>query len=255
LGANVACSAIDWPADIVTGAARPLALNAPPVTAICATCTSLCPEFFTVTACVTVPFTSTFPKFSVVALKESCDVPAALFPLSFTCVEDPCEVIAINVPDADPDVEPVYATVNLVDWPGLINMGIASPEVANSIALDASCVMVTASLPVLVSVAICVAFCPTGTLAKVMSDGEICIASCGVSFAFAVFAKPAQPLTTVPPQVTIANIAAIPHPCRLPAFDSPTPLLFAAFTLAISSPPPLHSVRQSTASTRARNTG
>jgi len=245
---------MDCPADMVTGAAMPLTLYAPPVTAIWAICISLCPEFFSVIACVTFPFTSTFPKFSVVALKESCDVPAALFPLSFTCVEDPCEVIAINVPEADPDVAPANTTVNLVDWPGLINMGMASPEVANSIALDASCVMVTASSPVLVSVAICVAFCPTGTLANVMSDGEICTASCGVSFAFAVFAKPAQPLST-PPQVAIANIAAIPHPCRLPALHSPTPLLFARFTLAISSPPPLHSVRQSTASTRVRNTG
>jgi len=163
--------------------------------------------------------------------------------------------MAINVPEADPDVEPVNTTENLADWPGLINMGIASPEVANSIALDASCVIVTASLPVLVSVAICVAFCPTGTLAKVISEGEICTASCGVSFAFEVFPNPAQPLNTVPPHVTIANIAAIPRPCRLPACDSPTPLLFAAFTLAISSPPPLHSKRQTTASTRARNTG
>jgi hypothetical protein len=232
LGANVACSVIDWPAAIVTGAAIPLALNAPPVTATCETCTSVCPEFFSVTACVTVAFTSTFPKFSVVALRESCDVPA-LFPLSFTCVEDPCEVIAINVPDADPDVEPVYATVNVVDWPALSNMGVASPDVANSIALDASSVIVTASLPVLVSVAVCVALCPARTLAKVMSDGEICTASCGVSFAFDVLAKPAQPLST-PPHVAIANIAAIAHPCRLPALHSPTPLLFAAFTLAIS---------------------
>jgi hypothetical protein len=144
--------------------------------------------------------------------------------------------MAINVPDADPDVEPVYTTLNFADWPGPINMGVASPEVANSIALDASCVMVTASLPVLVSVAICVAFCPTAKLAKVISDGEICTASCGVAFAFAVFAKPAQPLPTVAPHVTTANIAAIPHPCRLPAFDSPARLLLAAFTLAMSSP-------------------
>jgi hypothetical protein len=245
---------MDWPADIVTGAAMPLVLNSPPVTAICAICKSLCPEFFNVTACVTVPFTSTFPKFSVFALNESCDFPFA-FPLSFTCDEDPpCEVIAINVPDADPDVEPVNTTVNLADWPGLINMGVASPEVANSIALDASCVIVTGSSPVLVSVAICVAFCPTVTLPKVISDGEICTAACGVSFAFDVFAKPAQPLST-PPHVTIANIAAIPHTWLLPASHSPTPFIFAAFTLAISSPPPLHSVRQSTASKRARNTG
>jgi hypothetical protein len=147
--------------------------------------------------------------------------------------------MAINVPDVEPDVEPVYTTVNLADWPGLINMGVASPEVANSIALDASSVMVTASLPVLVSVAIFVAFCPTATLGKVMSDGEICTASCGVGFAFAVFAKPAQPLTTVPPHVTIANIAANPQPCRLPIFDWPARFVFAAFTLAIWSPPPI----------------
>jgi hypothetical protein len=147
--------------------------------------------------------------------------------------------MAINVPDVDPDVDPVYTTLNLADWPGFINRGVASPEVANSIALDASSVMVTASLPVLVSVAICVAFCPTATLAKVMSDGKICTASCGVSFAFAVFAKPAQPLTPIPPHVTIANIAAIPHPCRLPAVDCPAPFVFAAFTLAICSPPPI----------------
>jgi hypothetical protein len=132
----------------------------------------------------------------------------------------------------------VYTTVNLADWPGLINMGVASPEVANSIALDASSVMVTDSLPVLVSVAIFVAFCPTATLGKVMSDGEICTASCGVGFAFAVFAKPAQPLTTVTPHVTIANIAAIPQPCRLPV-DWPARFVFAAFTLAIWSPPPI----------------
>jgi hypothetical protein len=163
--------------------------------------------------------------------------------------------MAINVPDADPDVEPVYATVNLADWPGRINMGVASPEVANSIALDASSVIVTAWLLVLVSVAICVAFFPTGTLAKVISDGEICTASCGVSFAFEVLANPAQPLNTVAPHVTIANIAAIPQACRWPAFDWPTPFVFAAFTLAISYPPPLHSVRQSTAWARARNTG
>jgi hypothetical protein len=147
--------------------------------------------------------------------------------------------MAISVPDADPDVEPVNTTLKLADWPGLINMGVASPEVANSVALDASCVIVTASLPVLVSVALCVAFCPTATLPKVISDGEICTASCGVSFAFAVSAKPAQPLNSGPPHATTANIAAIPHPCRLPAFDSPAPFVLAAFTLAISSPPPI----------------
>jgi hypothetical protein len=38
--------------------------------------------------------------------------------LSFTCDEfPPCEVMAINVPDVDPDVELVNTTANLADWP------------------------------------------------------------------------------------------------------------------------------------------
>jgi hypothetical protein len=104
-GANVACSAIDWPADIVTGAATPLTLNAPPVTPICVICKSLLPEFFSVTAWVTFPFTSTFPKLSAVVLNDSCDADDDPDPLSFTCEDPPCEVIAVNVPVADPDVE------------------------------------------------------------------------------------------------------------------------------------------------------
>ena len=58
----------------------------------------------------------------------------------------------------------------------------------------------------------------------------------GAGFALAVFAKPAQPLPTVAPHVTTANIAAIPHPCRLPAFDPPARLVLAVFTLAICVP-------------------
>ena len=92
-------------------------------------------------------------------------------------------------------------------------------------------------------------------MSKVMSDGEICTASCGVSFAVDVFANPAQPLSTVPPHSATANIAAIPHRCRLLALNSLTPFVFAPFTLAMSSPPPLHSVRQSTAQMRVKNTG
>jgi hypothetical protein len=71
---------MDWPADIVTGAASALTLNAPPVTAICATCTSLCPEFFNVTACVTLPFTTHSEIQCLVALNESCDAPQQHFP-------------------------------------------------------------------------------------------------------------------------------------------------------------------------------
>src|SRR5260370_28617997 len=115
-GENVACSAIDWPGDIVTGAATPLTLNAPPVTPICVICKSLLPEFFSVTAWVTFPFTSTFPKLSAVVLNDSCDADEDPDPpLSFTCADPPCEVIAVNVPVADPDVDLCDTTCNLAD--------------------------------------------------------------------------------------------------------------------------------------------
>jgi hypothetical protein len=127
--------------------------------------------------------------------------------------------------------------VNRADWPGLIIIGVASPEVPNSIALDANCVIVTVSFPVLVSVAICVAFCPTGTDPKLMSDGEIWTASCGVRFVFEVFASPAQPLKIATPLVNIANIAAAPRPRLFITLNSLAPFSFAAFPLAISSPP------------------
>jgi hypothetical protein len=101
---------MDWPADIVTGTATALKLKGPPVTPICVICTSLVPEFFTATACVTLPLTSTFPKLSAFALNESCD-DAAAAPLSFSLDDDPpCEVIAVSVPEADPDVELVNTT-------------------------------------------------------------------------------------------------------------------------------------------------
>jgi hypothetical protein len=101
---------MDWPADIVIGTATPLELNAPPLTPICVICTSFVPEFFSATACVTLPLTSTFPKLSLVVLNESCDDPAAA-PLSFTLDDDPpCEVIAVSVPEDDPDVELVNST-------------------------------------------------------------------------------------------------------------------------------------------------
>ena len=67
------------------------------------------PEFFNVTACVPLPFTSTLPKFNAVALSESAE--PLLDPLSFT-FEDPLprEVIAIKVPEPSPEVVPVYVT-------------------------------------------------------------------------------------------------------------------------------------------------
>jgi hypothetical protein len=73
VGANVACSAVDCPAAIVTGAANPLMLNAAPAKLTCETAISLDPELVSVTACVLLPFTSTVPKFNPDVLSESFD--------------------------------------------------------------------------------------------------------------------------------------------------------------------------------------
>jgi hypothetical protein len=92
---------------------------------------------------------------------------------------------------------------------------------------------VTVWFPVLVRVAVWVAFCPTLTLAKFMFDGEICTTSCGVGLVFEVFANPAQPLHTAPLHATMANIAVLAQSRRLLAPSSVALLVFAAFTIAI----------------------
>jgi hypothetical protein len=101
---------------MVRGATIPLALNPVPVTPTCMTCTSVCPEFFKVTAWVLLPFTRTLPKFNEVALSDSCEADLPDDPRSFTFDDPlPCEVIAVKVPELSPEVVPVYVTWNFAD--------------------------------------------------------------------------------------------------------------------------------------------
>jgi hypothetical protein len=86
-----------------------------------------------------------------------------------------------------------------------------------------------------------------------MTDGVISTVACGVAAAFDVFANPAQPLSTAAPHASIANIAAVPQTRRLLAPDPSA--LFVVLALAIASPPALRTERQTTASTRVKNTG
>ena len=56
------------------------------------------------------PFTETLPKFRLLVLSASFAEVVAADPLSFTFDEDPCDVIAVSVPEAVPEVEPVNTT-------------------------------------------------------------------------------------------------------------------------------------------------
>jgi hypothetical protein len=56
------------------------------------------------------PFTETLPKFRLLALSASFAEFVAADPLSFTLDEEPREVIAVSVPEAVPEVEPINAT-------------------------------------------------------------------------------------------------------------------------------------------------
>ena len=60
-----------------------------------------------------------------------------------------------------------------ISSPGSSVSGVVKPETANPVELSASCVTVTESFPVLVSVAVCVVVCPTVVFGKVIMDGEI----------------------------------------------------------------------------------
>src|SRR5262249_37260299 len=152
------------------------------------------PEFLRVTAWVLVPSTSTLPNLRLLALRESCEAFLPALPFSLTLVEPPPrEVMALRVPETVPVVELLKATLNCVDWPGARVSGTAMPEAENSDDDRLSWVMLTDWLPVLVSVASCVAVVPTETFGKLKDAGEICTSS-GVRFEFEVLASPAQPL-------------------------------------------------------------
>jgi hypothetical protein len=107
--------------------------------------------------------------------------------------------------------------------------------------------MVTESSLVFVSIAVWVAFWPAATFENVISDGLIWIASCGVELASEVVANPAQPLITVALDVTIANSAATAQPPRVLARCSFSVHFIPGFVFAMSAPPALRSVRQTTA--------
>jgi hypothetical protein len=174
VGANVACNAMDWPAGNVTGAATPLTLKPAPLTASCEIFKSLLPEFLTVTAWVLVPSTSTLPNLRLLVLNESCEAFLPELPFNFTFEEPPPrEVMALSVPETVPVVELLKATLNCADWPGASVSGIGRPEAENSDDDKLSCVMLTDWLPVLVSVASCVAVLPTETFGKLKAAGVI----------------------------------------------------------------------------------
>ena len=56
------------------------------------------------------PFTETLPKFRLLVLSARFAEVVAADPLSLTFDEDPCIVIAVSVPEAVPEFEPVNTT-------------------------------------------------------------------------------------------------------------------------------------------------
>jgi hypothetical protein len=131
---------------------------------------------------------------------------------------------------------------------------VASPEVENCVEETDNCETVTASLLVLVSVAVCSVFCPIGAVGKEIIAGEICTTSCGVGFA-ELLVKPAQPVSSQ----LAAAIAAIdeadrkifPALFQVPALPFPT----TAKSLAIPAPSAPVFCVQTRASQRVKNTG
>jgi hypothetical protein len=81
--------------------------------------------------------------------------------------------MALSVPETVPAVELLNATLNCADWPGASVNGIATPEVENSDDDKLNCVILTGWLPVLVTVASCVAVLPTETFGKLNDAGVI----------------------------------------------------------------------------------
>lgn len=160
------------PAAIVVDVEIPVTLIPVPVTSMFENPKVMFPLFFTVIGTESVVPTATLPKLTVVGFAEpSASMPVPLSPTVVT------EVDALLVMDRPPAALPsavgVKVTVNVFCAPALTVAGVARFVVYGPLALAEEILRVT--LPVLVSVTLCVPVLPTSTPVKFTDAGLIAI--------------------------------------------------------------------------------
>lgn len=170
-GAKVAEKALDWPAARVRGNARPLRLKPVPLAVAAVTVTAAEPVLVSVTLCVELPPTITFPKLMLAGVALSSRLAPA--PLRAMTVG---ELVAVLVTATLPLALPALAGAKVALMARLCPaVKVLGKLVGATLKPGPDAVielMVTWAVPVLVNVTLWVLALPTFTVPKLMLAGE-----------------------------------------------------------------------------------
>lgn len=172
VGANCALNDVLPPALIVTGTVKPLMLKPVPEALAAEIVTLAVPEFVSVIDCDVLPPTRTLPKFTLEGFAVS--VPCDPVPLRAIEAGEPGALLVIEMlPVALPAVVGANWAVNDVFAPALMVVGMGRPLIVKPVPEALAAEIVSAALPVLVSVTVCGELLPTFTLPKATLAGLI----------------------------------------------------------------------------------
>src|SRR5262249_10328537 len=143
----------------------PVAVRPAPATAICEICALALPVLVMVTVRVAEEPVLTLPKFTLLVLNVK--IPAAATPVPLRAMlagEFGALLVTVTVPLRLPAVVGEKIALNVVLAPIATVTGVVRPPTLKPAPLAESCEIVSAALPVLVSVNTCDLVCPSRTL-------------------------------------------------------------------------------------------
>ena len=171
-GAKTAFNWALWPAAMVAPATPPVALNPAPLTLTCETVKLELPVFFTVTVCVVVPPTTSFPKFKLLDERESVRVALAPVPVkAIVSVGFVPLLFSVTPPVTLPEAVGEKATVMLFVCAAANVTGTVMPLSLNPVPLTAALEIVTLVPPVFFNCTVCEFVVPFATDPKLMLAG------------------------------------------------------------------------------------
>jgi hypothetical protein len=170
-GAKVAEKALDWPAARVRGNARPLRLKPVPLAVAAVTVTAAEPVLVSVTLCVELPPTITFPKLMLAGEALSCRLEPD--PLKAMVVgESVAVLVTATLPLALPALVGANVAFSATLFPGKTVTGKLRPLALKPVPDAVTALMVTLAEPVFVSVTLWVLALPTFTGPKLTLVGD-----------------------------------------------------------------------------------
>ena len=178
VGLYVTVKVVDCPPSNVIGAVIPETLIPVPENATFEIATAVLPVFANLIVCVASLPTATLPKAIElgVAVSAAAVVPVVPVPLSATSDGEPSALLAIVIVpvSAFPAVGLKTAEMEAL-WPALSDIGSFGPEALNPVPATEIPETVSISVPLLVTVTVFVALCPTARFPKLTLVGDTSI--------------------------------------------------------------------------------